>query len=274
MIDMKVNLKFKILFILSFLLTLTNIYSGEIKNEVGIDERLGEKIPLSLKFYNSDGDTLTLGKIIDKPVVLSLVYYHCPGICTPLLTNLSETLDQIKLVPGQDFKVITISFDPYETPDKAAKWKKSYIEGMKRKDMNPNFWYFMTGDSLSISKLTDAIGFHFKSDGKKDFIHAGAIYILAKDGKISRYMFGTEFLPQDLKLALIEAQREEANPTINKILAMCYSYDPVGRQFKLSITRVIGSFMLIGAVVFLAVLVVKKKVNKNNENKDSIGDNH
>jgi protein SCO1 len=259
-----------IIVLISLFIYILSAFSEETKPEIGIDERLGEKIPLDLKFYNSNGDTLSLGQIFDRPIVLSLVYYHCPGICSPLLTNLSETLNQIKLIPGQDFKVITISFDPNETPETAAKWKKNYLDGMTRKDMKPSAWYFMTGDSSNINRLTDAIGFHFKSDGKKDFIHAGSIYVIAKDGKISRYLFGTDFLAVDLKMAIIEARKEISTPTINKILDMCYSYDPAGHKLKLSFTRIIGSVMVFGTVIFLSVLIIKKKKHSSDNENDNL----
>jgi len=245
---------------LQILFIVVNLYSftNKKKPEVGIEERTGEKIPLNLQFNNSDGKIFTLEQIIDRPVVISLVYYHCPGICTPLLTSLAQTVDRIKLKPGKDFKVITISFDHTETIETAQKWKDSYLESISRNDISHNDWYFMTGDSTNIYKLTEALGFNFKSDGAKDFIHAGSIYVIAKNGKIARYLFGTEFLPADLKMAILEAKKEMSSPTINKILAMCYSYDPEGQTYKLNVTRIAGSVMLLGVFVFLGVLLFKK----------------
>lgn len=229
--------------------------------EVGIDEKLGSYLPLDLTFTNSDGEKVILKDIIDKPVLLALVYYECPGICSPLLNELTWTIDKIQLEPGADFKIISLSFDNRETPEIAAKWKKNYLHTLKR-PFDPADWIFLTGDSVNIHKLTDAAGYYFKKSSDDQFIHAGAVLTIAPDGKISRYLFGTSFNPFDVKMALIDAKAGKTNPTVSKFLQFCFSYDPEGRQYTLNVTRIIGSVMLLGVGIFLIVLLKKKKKNQ------------
>jgi protein SCO1/2 len=229
--------------------------------EIGIDEKLGNYLPLDISFINSDGEKVFLKDIINKPVLLALVYYECPGICSPLLNELTWTVDKIELEPGADFKIIALSFDHRETPEIAAKWKRNYLHALKRR-FNPEDWIFLTGDSTSIHKLTDAAGYYFKRSSDGQYIHASAVLTIAPDGKISRYLFGTSFNPFDVKMALIDAKAGKTNPTISKFLQFCFSYDPEGRQYTLNITRIIGLVMLVGVGIFLIVLLKKKKKNE------------
>lgn len=231
------------------------------------EKKLGKMLPMDLKFQNSDGRILTLKEIITKPTVLSLVYYHCPGICTPLLNSLTEVIDDSKIEPGKDYKVLTISFDTKETYQTAAKWKNNYLNSMSRA-LKPEDWYFMVGDSMNVARITDAVGFRYKSDGKKDFIHSGALVVLSPEGKITRYLLGTDFLPFDFKMAVVEASKGVASPPITKLLAYCYSYDPEGKKYVFNFTKVAGTFIFLGAGVFFLVLIIKgrKKTNSGVNN--------
>ncbi len=228
--------------------------------EVGIDEQLGNVFPLDLNFQNSDGKTVLLKDIINKPTLIALVYYECPGLCNPMQNELAWTIDKLQLEPGKDFQVVSISFDSKETPAIAAKWKKNYLLTIKRK-FDPNNWLFLTGDSLNIKKLTDACGFRFKP-AQKQFVHAATLIAISPQGKISRYIFGTNFNPFDVKMALLEAESGKTSPTISKMLEFCFSYDPAGRQYTLNVTRIVGSIMLIGIGIFMSVLFMKKKRTK------------
>lgn len=234
-----------------------NLHAQSEKIDVGIDEQLGEYLPLHLKFQNSNGDTLLLVDVIDGPVLLALVYYECPGICSPLLNELAWSVDKLQMEPIEDFKVITLSFNHRETPAVAANWKRNYLASMKR-PFPDDAWLFLTGDSTSIHKLTDKVGFYF-IPSEEDFIHAGSVIAVSPKGKISRYLFGTSFNPFDLKMALIDAQAGKTNPTIAKVLQFCFSFDPEGRKYTLNITRIIGSIMLLSAGIFFMVLMIKKK---------------
>ncbi|MGQ9819866.1 MAG: SCO family protein [Candidatus Kapaibacteriales bacterium] len=252
----------KLIIILIFLINITHATTQ--RPEVGIVEKLGNKIPLDLVFTNSEGKKVQLGQLITKPTILMFVYYHCPGICSPLLTSVSETVDKLDLLPGKDYQLITISFDHKETYDKAKKWKNNHLKALERA-INPNGWEFLVGDSASVYKLTDAIGFYFKPDTNGEFLHGAAVYAISKDGEISRYLFGTEFSPFDFKMAIIDAESGFVLPTVNRILKFCYSYDPSGRKYMFDITRIVGTLMLFSLAIFLLVLLKKKRKNINGE---------
>lgn len=234
--------------------------------EVGIVEKLGNQVPLDLEFTSSDGTKKKLKDIIDKPTILSLVYYNCPGICSPLLTSMSEVMDKVKLEPGKHFKALTISFDHREGPDKAKRWKENYLASMKRPFGAEN-WEFMVGDSVSIRKLTDAVGFYFKPEGN-DFVHAGALFILTPEGKVSRYLLGIEYNPFDLQMSISEAARGKSMPTITKILQYCYSYDPEGKKYVFNVTKVAGTVIFLAAGIFFVVLVLMGRSKKTNKKKN------
>ena len=233
------------------------------KIEVGIDEKLGNTLPMDLTFQTSEGKTVALKDIINKPTLIALVYYECPGVCNPMQNELAWTIDKLQLEPGKDFQVVSISFDFTETPEVAAKWKRNYLMTIKRK-FDPSNWLFLTGDSLNVHKLTEACGFYFKP-ADKQFVHAATLVTVSPQGKISRYLLGTDFNPFDVKMALLEAESGKTNPTIAKVLQFCFSYDPSGRQYTLNITRIIGTVMLLGVGIFLGVLVLKKKKTNKNE---------
>jgi protein SCO1/2 len=248
------------LFIIIFFIYFSDVFAQKVI-EIGIDEKLGETIPLQSSFITSDNDTIQLKDIIDRPVLLALVYYECPGICSPMLNELTWTIDKIQLEPGDDFKIITISFDPKEGPETAAKWKRNYLSTIKR-SIDKDDWYFLTGNSENIKKVTDAVGFYYKESSDDQYIHAGSIISISPEGKISRYLFGTSFNPFDVKMALLDAKAGKSSPTISKVLQFCFSYDPEGRQYTLNITRIVGAVMLIGVGIFFAVVVLKKKKSK------------
>jgi len=260
-------MKNKKLFIILFLLVSISLYAQK-EIEVGIDEKLGNTLPLDLTFQTSEGNTVALKDIINKPTLIALVYYECPGICNPMQSELAWTIDKLQLEPGKDFQVVSISFDHKETPAVAAKWKKNYLLTIKR-ELDPKDWIFLTGDSLNVHKLTEACGFHFKP-ADKQFVHAATLVTVSPQGKISRYIFGTNFNPFDVKMALLEAESGKTSPTISKVLQFCFSYDPNGRQYTLNVTRIVGSVMLVGIGIFLSVLLLKKKKTvgvKDSQNK-------
>lgn len=227
------------------------------QSSIGIDEKLGATLPLNLSFQTSEGKTVSLKEIINKPTLLALVYYECPSLCNPMQSEIAWTIDKLQLEPGADYQVISLSFDHKENSAVAAKWKANYIKSIKR-NIKPEDWVFLTGDSISIMKLTKAVGYHFKPY-REQFNHASAIITISPEGKVCRYLFGTQFNPFDVKMALLEAKAGKSNPTISKVLQYCFSYDPEGRIYTLNITRIIGTIMLLCVGVFAAVLFFKKK---------------
>jgi protein SCO1/2 len=222
--------------------------------EVGIVERLDSLIPLELNFLNEKGENVSLSSLIDKPTVLSFVYYDCPGMCGPLLSGVSDVVSKLDMELGKDYQVITFSFDPKDTPEKGAAKKLNYVQSIDEKYWP--YWHFLTADQETITKITAGAGWKYKPQGL-DFAHPSAIMITSPEGKLTRYLYGIDYLPFDLKMALIEAQRGEAKPTINKVLEFCFAYDPQGRTYTLQITRIVGSFILIIALIIFGILMIK-----------------
>ncbi len=239
------------------------LHSEDTPNpNVGIDEKLGETIPLDLSFLDENGKPVSLKSLVNKPTLLTLVYYRCPGICSPLMNGLSETIDKMDMEPGKDFNIVTISFNPREDYIMAKGKKENYLNNMKKK-IPQESWKFLTGDSMSIAKITDAVGFRYQKQGE-DYIHGAVLTVLSPDGKIARYLYGTDFLPMDVKLAVIEASEGKSTPGINKLLKICYSYDPAGRTYVLNVTRITGAIMLVLIGGFAVILVLKRKKNNHN----------
>jgi protein SCO1 len=236
-----------------FVLSVTIHSEDTKKSEVGIDEKLGEVVPLELQFLDEYGKPVTL---------LTLVYYKCPGICSPLMNGVASVVEKMDLEAGKDFNIVTISFNPREDYIMAKEKKSNYMDMMKKK-IPAESWRFLTGDSINIAKITDAVGFRYQPQGE-DYMHGAVLTVLTPDGKVARYLYGTDFLPLDVKLAVTEAAEGRSTPAINKLLKLCYSYDPDGRKYVLNFTRIVGSGMLVLIIGFVLVLTLKKK--KNNQN--------
>ncbi|MGE5478967.1 MAG: SCO family protein [Chloroflexota bacterium] len=229
---------------------------------IGIEQKLGAQVPMDLKFTNSDGKVYSLKEIIKKPTVLSLVYYHCPGICSPLLTGEASVIDQVKdLKFGENYQAVTISFDPSETPQRAAQWRNNYITTMKSR-VTPESWRFMVGDSASIRALTNAVGFYYKPEGDDDFTHAATLIMLTPDGKVSRYLPGTSYLDTDFKMGIILASEGKSMPFAAKVIEFCYSYDPKSGNIIFNFNKIGGALIVLGASVFITILLIRGKKNE------------
>lgn len=226
--------------------------------EIGIDEKLGDFVPLDLTFYDENGDRAALNELIQRPTILNLVYYRCPGICSPLMSGIAEVLGKLDLEPGKDYSVLTISFDPSETPSLAAEKKKNYMATLGDPSFPQEGWKFLTGDSAQIVRLTDAVGFRYKREGT-EFLHTAALTVLSPEGKIARYIYGITFLPFEVKMAILEASEGKTGPTISRVLLYCFSYDPQGRRYVFNILKVSGTVILFFAAAFLAYLILGGK---------------
>jgi protein SCO1/2 len=222
---------------------------------IGIDEKLGQLIPLDLTFYDENGNPVSLKQLIRAPTILAPVYYHCPNVCSLLLQNLADVLNRLPAEPDKEYRVLAISFDETEKPDLALQKKKTYLK-MIQKPFPEDAWRFLTGDKENILKLTDAIGFHFKRV-REDFEHPVSLIILAPDGKISRYMYGADILPFDLKMALIEASQGKIGPAISKVVRFCFSYDPKANKLVFNTLKVTGIVTLLFALSFVLFLLFK-----------------
>lgn len=255
----------KILVIISILfLTSVQAFSSVNQIEVGIEEQLGKYLPLDVKFKDENGNEYTLKELFTKPVVLSFVYYNCPGICSPLLMEIADVVNKSDLVIGVDYNIINISMDEFETPEIAFSKKNDFLQ-LVDKQIPPESWKFLTGDSLEIKKVSDAAGFFFKRQGK-DFLHSGALIFIDKEGKVCRYLFpaysdskGFGIAPFDFKMAVIETSAGRVSPTIARVLQFCFSYDPAGKKYVLNLTRIFGAGILLFVAVFAIVFLRKPK---------------
>lgn len=230
--------------------------------EIGIVEKLGETVPLDLKFLNENSDTVKLGSMINKPTILSFVYFDCPGMCSPLLDGVADVISHMDLSLGKDFDVITISFNTLDTPEKAKEKKVNFVQKIKEADRSS--WFYLTGELSNIQKITEAVGFRFKPTGL-DFAHPSTIIMLSPQGKITRYLYGISYLPFDVKMAVVEAQKGEARPTSSKLLDYCFAYDPKGRSYTLQVTRLMGTFTLILGLFFVAYLLISSRKKSSKE---------
>ncbi len=230
---------------------------------LGIDQKLGRYVPLDLTFNDERGNPVTLRQLIHTPTILALVYLHCPNVCSLLLQNLADVLNQLPAEPGKEYTALAVSFDDREKPTLALERKKVYLK-MIQTPFPEDAWKFLTGDLENIQKLADAVGFHFKRAGE-DFEHPVALIILASDGKIVRYMYGADPLPFDLKLALVEASQGKIGPAISKLARFCFSYDPKGKKLVFNLLKVTGTVTLLFATSFIVFLLFKGRKRHTGE---------
>ncbi|MFY9555738.1 MAG: SCO family protein [Blastocatellia bacterium] len=227
-------------------------------DSVGIDQRLGEQLPLDIGFRDENGSPVRLSDYFDKrPVVLALVYYNCPMLCNQVLNGLTSALGVISFDIGKEFEVVTVSFDPRETPELAQNKKQTYLDWYKRPGAADG-WHFLTGDRMSIDKLTEAVGFHYKFDQSTDqFVHASGVMIVTGEGKLARYFYGIEYAPKDLRLGLIEASAGKIGNPVDRLLLYCYHYDPAVGKYGavvMNILRLAGGATLIGLIALMLLL--------------------
>jgi len=226
-----------------------------VLQEVGFDQHLGETVPLDLAFTDESGRSVKLADYFGKkPVVLSLVYYQCPMLCTIGLNGLAGALEVLSFVPGQEFEVVTVSFDPAETAALAAAKKKAYMARYNRPEAHAG-WHFLTGSKQSVDALTRAVGFRYVWDeATKQFAHPAGILVLTPQGKISHYLFGVEYAPKDLRLALVEAAAGEMGNLADQLLLYCYQYDPQAGRYSASIlnlVRLLAVLTVLGLGAFI-----------------------
>lgn len=226
-------------------------------SKVSFEQRLNEQLPLDLPFKDEQGKAVKLGDYFGrKPVVLTFVYYECPMLCTEVLNGLESSLRVINETIGKEFDVVTVSFDPKETPVLAAGKKKAYLERYKRPEAQQG-WHFLTGDQASIDALTKAAGFNFVWDEpSQQFAHASGIVITTPAGKVSRYFLGIDYSPRDVKFALIESSHDKIGSLADKLLLYCYHYDPTTGNYgfvAMRAVRVGGAVTILALVGFVFV---------------------
>ena len=229
----------------------------EVLKKVGIDQKLNEQVPLDLEFRDEEGNTVRLGDYFDKkPVVLSLVYFECPMLCTLVLNGLEKGLSQLEFDIGEQFEVVTVSFDPRETPRLAAKKKAGYLEQYGRPGAARG-WHFLTGDAEPIRRLTEAVGFRYVWDDRtQQFAHASGIMILTPGGKLARYFYGVDYAPRDLQFGLMEAAQGRIGSRVDQLLLLCYHYDPLTGRYGLAIMSILRTAGAV-TVLVIALFIVK-----------------
>jgi len=229
---------------------------AQVIQQVAFEQKINQPLPLDLTFRDEAGRSVALGDYFGRrPVVLALVYYECPMLCTYVLDGLVRTLKPLSFNPGQDFEVVIVSFSPKETPALAAAKKENYLQSYGR-PQTAHGWHFLTGEAESIRALTEAVGFRYLFDEEtKQYAHASGLVVLTPQGKMFRYFYGIDYPPRDLRLALVEASANKLGTVTDQLLLFCYHYDPTTGKYGLLITRVLQT-MCLGTLFALGIFLV------------------
>ncbi len=234
-----------------------------ILREVGIDQKLDQAIPLDLEFTDESGRTVRIGDYFGKrPVVLALVYYECPMLCTQVLNGLVGSLEALAFNPGAEFEVVVLSFDPGETPALAANKRETYLRRYSRPGTDAG-WHFLTGRETAVKALADAVGFRYAYDEAIDqYAHPAAITVLTGEGRVSSYLYGIEFAPRDLRLALVEATEGRIGTAVDQVLLFCYHYDPETGKYGLVVMNLVrtgGILTVLGLGAFILLTLRRER---------------
>jgi len=226
--------------------------------DVGLDQKLNAQLPLDATFRDEAGRTVQLREYFkgERPVILSLVFYECPMLCNQILNGLTGMMKGMSLKIGQDYDVVTLSFDPREGPELARRKKDGYVRSLNRPGAESG-WHFLTGDEANIKRLTEAVGFRYHYDEKTNqFAHASGIIVLTPDGHVSHYFYGVEYAPRDVRLGLVEASEGRIGSPVDQILLYCYHYDPATGKYSwvINIYRWGGALTVAGMAALLLFL--------------------
>ena len=253
--------------------TASQVTPGEMK-DIGIDQRLNQPVPLDLQFKDEAGNTVALGDYFHsgRPVILNLVYYTCPMLCGEELAGEASALSMLRFTPGKEYEIVSVSFNPNETPQDAATTKKTYIARINE-HLDPKTdgsgWHFLTGQQPQISALAKAVGFRYRYDSaSKQFIHATGLMIVTPAGKLAQYYYGVEFSPRDLRLGVIEASQNKIGNVVDEVLLYCCRYDPkTGRYGAViaNVMRLAGAATMLILGGFLLVMFRRDKHGSNQE---------
>jgi protein SCO1/2 len=232
--------------------------------EVRVEEKLGAALPLDTVLTDWRGQPFTLRQAFDgrRPVVLSLVYYDCPMLCGLILSGLAKGMRQSGLALGEDFEAVTLSFDPAERPGLAAERRRGYLQSMGRADAGQD-WPFLVGTGEASRRIADALGFYYKYDAASgEWAHMAAIFVITPDGRVSRYLYGIEYPPKDLRLAVVEAGGGRVGSSFDRLLLTCYRYDPAARRYQpyaFGIVRAAGAVTLLALAAFVGRLFWRER---------------
>lgn len=240
--------------------------------KVGIDQKIGQQLPLALVFRDESGRDVRLGEFFGtRPVVLALAYYECPMLCTLVLNGMTGALKTLSFDAGKDFDVVVVSIDPMDGFRLAANKKATYVTHYGR-PATAGGWHFLTGTEASITPLADALGFRYAYDANlKQYAHGAAIYVATPKGVIARYFLGIDFAPRDLRLALVEASNNQLGSVTDQVLLLCYHYDPsVGKYGVATLNAIRIGFIgtVTGLLAFLFVSLRRERADARRANRN------
>jgi protein SCO1/2 len=233
----------------------------DILRDVGIDQKLNAQLPLDAVFRDEEGREVRLGAYFgDKPVIVNLVYFECPMLCTLVLNGLASALDVLQFDVGKEFEIVTISFDPREGPALAAAKKRTYLQRYRRPGAEAG-WHFLTGTQASIERLAKAVGFRYAFDPERQqYAHAAGIVMATPQGRVARYFYGVEYAPRDLRLGLVEAAESKIGSPVDQFLLFCYHYDPRTGRYGAAIMNIVrlgGALTLLVLGGFIALMLYR-----------------
>lgn len=236
----------------------------QLPGKVAVAQKLGSQLPLDTIMVDERGEPVRLGDYFKsgRPVLMNFVYYRCPMLCPLVLHGTATALSDLKFDIGKDFDVVTISIDPRDTPAQAAEFKDKYVKEYGRFSAM-NGWHFLTGNDTNIHRIANAVGFQYAYDGTRDqFAHGAALFVLTPEGRVSRYFFGFEFNPRDLRLGLVEASAKKIGTVTDAVLLLCYHYDPVTGRYSrdaMNLMRAGGATTLIALAGFIFLMFRKER---------------
>lgn len=235
----------------------------EALREIGFDQNINQQLPLDAKFLDDEGNEVTLGSYYGKkPVLLAFVYYTCPMLCTQVLNAMTATISMLSLDAGKDFDLVLVSIDPRETPAQAAAKKAEYLHRYKRAGSDSG-WHFLTGTEPEIKRVTKAAGFRYVWDEQtQQYAHPTGIIVTTTDGRLARYLFGIEYGPRDLKLALVDASEGKVGTYADQLLLYCFHYDPMTGRYGIYVMRVLrlaGVATVLSIATFILVMVRRER---------------
>ena len=261
---------------LAFLLLIPSLAAAQAQNAprgvlsgVAIVQKLDSQVPLDLEFKDENGKPVRLGDYFGKrPVILSLVYFRCPMLCSYVMAGLVRSLRGMSFTAGREFEVLTVSFDPADTPEVAKVNKAEHLKDYDRPGAEKG-WHFLTGDQASIRALTDAVGFQYKTDPQTgQFAHAAGIMVLTPGGKVARYFFGVDYAPRDLRLSMVEASNEKIGTPVDQVLLYCFHYDPATGKYGpviQNILRLAGVLTVVAIALLMLILSWRSRVRHARE---------
>ncbi len=229
----------------------------------GLDQKMGAQAPSDVLFRNEAGEPVALGRYFGKPVILALVYYQCPSLCNMVLNGVVHAVQGLTLRAGEDYQIVAVSFDPRETSEMAAAKKRNYVTapGAEGRSLPENGWHFLTGEQESSRALADAVGFHYAYDANTNqYVHPSAIMILTPQGRVSRYFYGIDYSPRDVRLGLVEASSGQIGTPVDQVLLYCFHYDPASGKYGLAIMNSIraGGLLTLSALAAFVIVSLRR----------------